>query len=150
MTCLPLERTHQRRAPAHAPQGAARLIAELGEVARAEVGKLVMFPVTPDVFHRIEFRGVTRQPLDREPAPLRADKLGDQPRPVLRQPVPNHQESAWQVTQQMAEEVDHLRGADGAGVEAEVEVLELPRFGGQCWAAVQSLLQSTPFVVDWR
>jgi len=28
--------------------------------------------------------------------------------------------------------------------------LELPRFGGRCWAAVQSLLQMTPFVVDRR
>jgi transposase len=28
--------------------------------------------------------------------------------------------------------------------------LELPRFGGRCWAAVKSLLQMTPFIVDRR
>ena len=28
--------------------------------------------------------------------------------------------------------------------------VELPRLYGRCWAAVQSLLQMTPFVVDWR
>jgi len=61
-------------------------MAELGEVARAEVGKFVIFPVTPDVFDRIEFWGVTRQPLERRPAPLPADKLRDQSRPMRRNP----------------------------------------------------------------
>src|SRR5713226_3149270 len=97
-------------------------MAELAKIARAEVGQLVMFPVAPDVFDRIEFRGVGRQALDREPARLVADELRDQPRPVLRQPVPDHQQLARQVAQQMAEEVDHLGGMDGAGIEPEVEV----------------------------
>lgn len=90
---------------------------------RTEVGQFVLFPVTPDVFHRIEFRGVGRQPLDRESAPLRADKLRDQPRPVLRQPVPDHQKLARQVAQQMAKEIDDLGGVDGAGVEPEIKIL---------------------------
>jgi hypothetical protein len=45
------EGSQQGWAPADAPQSAARLIAELAEIARAEVGQLVMFPVAPDVFH---------------------------------------------------------------------------------------------------
>lgn len=49
-------------------QRAAGLIAELGEIAGTEIGQLVMFLITPDVFHRIEYRGVTRQPLKREAA----------------------------------------------------------------------------------
>jgi len=28
--------------------------------------------------------------------------------------------------------------------------LELPRFGGRCWAAVISVFRMTPLVVDWR
>src|SRR6266849_1959946 len=68
--CCQNERT-RRWAPAHAAQCAARLIAALAEIARAEVGQLVMFRVAPDVFDRIEVRGVGRQALDREPAPLR-------------------------------------------------------------------------------
>src|SRR5260370_26501023 len=80
-----------------------------------------MFQVAPDIFVRIEFWGVGRQPLDRQPAPLRADNLRDQPRPVLRQPVPDHQQLARQVAQQKAEEVGHLGGMEGAGIEPEVE-----------------------------
>ena len=48
------ECSHQRKGAGAC--GAAPLIAELAEVARAEVGNLVMFPVTSDVFHRIAFR----------------------------------------------------------------------------------------------
>ncbi len=119
---MPPAGARQGWAPAHAPQGAAGLIAELGEIARAEVGQFVVFPVAPYVFDRIEFRRVGWQALDGEPAPLRADELRDQPRPMLRQPVPDHQELARQAAQQMAEEVDDLRRTDGAGIEPEVEV----------------------------
>jgi hypothetical protein len=41
---------------------------------------------------------------------------------VLWQPVPDHQQLARQVAQQMAEEVDHLGGMDGAGIKPEVKV----------------------------
>ena len=84
---------------AHTAQRMASLRAELAEVARAEVGHLVMFSVTPDVFRWIEFRSVTGQPRDREPTPLRQDKFADQPRPTGRQPVPDHQQLARQMTQ---------------------------------------------------
>jgi hypothetical protein len=115
------ERTDKRWAPAHAAQGAAGLMAELGEIARAKIGQFVILPITPDVLDRVEFRGVARQPFDHESAALRSDEVADQPRPVCGQPVPYHQELAREVAQQMAEEVDHLRAANGAWIEAEVE-----------------------------
>ena len=49
---------HQGWPAAHAAQRATGVIAELGEVVWAEVGQLVMFPIAPDVLHRIEFRRV--------------------------------------------------------------------------------------------
>jgi hypothetical protein len=54
-------------------------MAELGEVARAEVGQLVLFPVAPDVFQRIEFRRVGGQVCELDPTPLPGDILSDQP-----------------------------------------------------------------------
>ena len=91
---------------------ARRADAELSEIARAEVGQLVTFPVAPDVFHRIEFRHVGRQPLASSAGP--ADH-GVYPRAAgarcCGSPSPDHQ----QVAQQMAEVVDHLGGMDGAG-----------------------------------
>jgi hypothetical protein len=72
-----LEGADQRWTPPHATQGTARVMTELGEIARAEVRQFVMLPVAPDVLHRIEFRRVSRQLLDRQPAPLRGDELLD-------------------------------------------------------------------------
>ena len=59
------EGADQRWTPPHATQGTARVMTELGEIARAEVGQFVMLPVAPEVLHRIEFRRVGRQLLDR-------------------------------------------------------------------------------------
>jgi hypothetical protein len=77
--------------------------AEVGEIVETEVGKLVLFPVTPDLLDRIEFRGVSRQPLDREPTLLRADEMADQARAMRRRPVPHYQQPARQVAQQVAD-----------------------------------------------
>ncbi len=85
------------------------MIAEAGEIARAEVGQFVMFPIAPYVLHRIEFRGIAWQPLDCEPPALGADEVFDQSRPMRRQPVPHHQQLAAQVAQQMAQKVHRLR-----------------------------------------
>src|SRR5208337_610837 len=115
------ERHHQSGPAAHPPKRVASMITELTEVVGAEVGQLMMFPIAPDVLHRIEFGGITRQLLDREPTPLGADKFADQSCPMLWQPVPDHQQLAWQMTQQVAEEVHHLGGANGGGIEPEVK-----------------------------
>ena len=96
------------------------MVAELSEIARAEVGQLVMFPVAPNIFDRIEFWSIGRQPLGGEPAPLCADEFADQPRPMRRQPVPDYQQLARQMAQQMAEEVHHLGRANGRAIESEV------------------------------
>lgn len=116
------ERTDAAWAATHAAQGASGLSAELAEVAGTEVGQLVMFPITPDVLHRIELGRVGRQALGYQPAALRGDKLLDQPRPMSGQSVPHHQQLARQVAQQMAEEVGHLGGPDSAWVAPEVKV----------------------------
>src|SRR5262249_15862854 len=113
---------HQGGPTAHARQGAAGMVAELDEIARTKVGQLVMLPVAPDVLHRIEFGRIGRQLLDYQPALVRGEELLDYPPAVRRQSVPHHQQLARQVTQQMAEEVDYFRGADGAAIEPEVEI----------------------------
>src|SRR6516162_3701027 len=116
------EGADQRWTPPHAPQGTVRVMTELGKIARAEVGQLVMLPVAPEVLHRIEFRRVGRQLLDRQPAPLRGDELLDRVSAMRRQSVPYDHEPTRQMPQQMAEEIDYLGAADGAAIEPEVEI----------------------------
>jgi hypothetical protein len=72
------ESHHQGGPPTHAAQRATRLITELAEVVRAEVRQFMMFPITPDVLDRIEFRRVGGQVLKSDSAALASDQL---PRP---------------------------------------------------------------------
>src|SRR6202035_4158308 len=107
------------------------MITELSEVMGAEVRQLMMFPIAPDVLYRIEFGGVARQPLDREPTALHAEKFADQPRPMCRKPVPDHHQLAGQMTQQVTEEVDDLRCANGRRIEPEVKTPPSHSGGGR-------------------
>ncbi len=58
------ERGDQCRSALHRLESAAREVAEAGEVLWAQIGELVLLEVTPDVFNRVQFRGVTWQRLD--------------------------------------------------------------------------------------
>jgi pimeloyl-ACP methyl ester carboxylesterase len=55
---LPPEGDHQSRTTAHPAQRLARVMAQLPEVLRAEVGQLVLFPVRPQIFDRVQFRSI--------------------------------------------------------------------------------------------
>src|SRR6266550_5206893 len=88
--------------------------------------QFVMFPVAPDVLHRIELRRVARQILDREPAILGRDEFAYQDGSMRGQPVPHDQQLAPQLAQQVAEKIHHLRGADRTLVETEVDDIAAP------------------------
>jgi hypothetical protein len=68
-----------------------------------------MFPIAPDVLHRVEFRRVGGQVLKIDPASLAGDKLSHQPAAMGLRTIPDHQQLARQVAQQMTQEVDLLR-----------------------------------------
>src|SRR5271156_181586 len=44
-----------------AAQGMGGPAGELPEIAGAQVGQLVLFPITPEVLHRVEFRCIRRE-----------------------------------------------------------------------------------------
>jgi len=82
----------------------------------------MMFPITPDVLDRIELRRVSRQVLKLDPAALVGDKLSHQSAAMGLRAIPDHQQLARQVAQQVPEEVHHLGGANSVLVEPEIEV----------------------------
>src|ERR1700693_3313064 len=81
-----------------------------------------MFPITPDVLHRIEFRSRGRQVVQRQAAPLAGDKFPDQVAAMSLGAIPDYQQSARQMTQQVREKVHYLRGADGLSVKPKIKV----------------------------
>jgi hypothetical protein len=111
----------QRAAPPHAPERTACMVAEVAEVLRAEVGQLVVLPVPPDELDGIQLGGICRQPFEGDPAVLRVDELADEAAPVHGEAIPNDQQLARHMAQEVLQELDSLRAADRPGKEAEVK-----------------------------
>ena len=82
----------------------------------------MLFPVRPQILHRIEFGRIGGKEFEPQACALLADKVPYQVAAMTGQAIPNDQELAWQMTQQMLEELDHLRTFDGAGKESKVKV----------------------------
>src|SRR5262245_15386160 len=92
----------------------------------------MMLPVTPQVFHRIQLRCVTRQTLQRQPPVLLSNEVTDDLAPMRGCSVPDHQDLTRNVPQQMGQELDYLRAPDGSLEKPKIEVPPgHPRHGRQ-------------------
>src|SRR2546426_8464772 len=82
----------------------------------------MVLPVRPQVLDRIQFRSVGRQKLQPQPPALLTNEVPNHPAAVTLQAIPDDQQLAPQMAQQVAKEVDHLRAANRTGVEAKIEI----------------------------
>src|SRR5713101_1832131 len=76
----------------------------------------MLFPVAPEVLHRVEFRRVSGQALQFEPGPLAGDPVLDQAAAVRGQAVPDDQQPAREIGQEMAARTD-----PGAAISFQLE-----------------------------
>src|SRR6516164_461638 len=90
----------------------------------------MLLPVTPQIFDRIQLRHVSGQELDFQSFSFLDQEILHHPAAMGGQPVPNHQQLAPQVLQQMLQELHHLGTSDSAGEQAKVEVP--PRHPRRC------------------
>jgi len=97
-------------------------MSEIPKVFWTKVWQCVLLKVAPQVFHWVEFRRVSGHELDLQSLTLSGDKLGDDLAAVDRRAVPEDQEFSGQVAQEMAQEFDHLRAFDAAGMEGKIIV----------------------------
>src|ERR1700732_342753 len=81
----------------------------------------MVFPVAPEVLHRVEFRRVSGQALQFEPGLLAGDPVLDQAAAVSGKAVPDDQQLAREMGQEMRKKLDHLGTANGSRKEPEVE-----------------------------
>lgn len=75
----------------------------------------------PSPFDRIEFRGVGRQPDEREPVRFLFDELAGGDASVRVDAIPDHDDGSGQVLVKLLEELDDVLGANGPGNQAEEE-----------------------------
>jgi hypothetical protein len=101
----------------------------------------MLFAVSPDILHRIEFRGVSRQPLHLDGSSLLGDIVPHQATAVCRQPIPNDRQLARDMSPQVAQEQDDLGSLDASGKELEIEVPNRNAGNGREAFPVEGILQ---------
>lgn len=116
----------------------------MAEIVRAEVRDLVLFEMSPDVFGWIEFWGIGRKEMKLESAVLFVDEIANRVAAVNAQAVPNNQQIAGDVAQQVPQKLNRLGGADGAGEKLEIE----PEQGDAGYR--RQGLPSKVILQDWR
>jgi hypothetical protein len=75
----------------------------------------------PNPFDWIEFRGVGRQPDEREPVRFLFDELAGGDASVRVDAIPDHDDGSGQVLVKLLEELDDVLGANGPGNQTEEE-----------------------------
>src|SRR5579883_2109700 len=87
----------------------------------------MLLPVGPNVFDRIQFRGVAGEVSHPQTLALLGDEVAGNLAAVGRQPVPDDQQRSGNMTEQGLKAVDHLRAFHTALVKPEIEVVERER-----------------------
>ena len=82
----------------------------------------MLFPVTPQILHWVELRGISRKKLNVQPALLPKDKIVDQPAPVASEPIPDDQHLAPDMAQQVLQKLHHFGTANRSRKQAKVKI----------------------------
>jgi hypothetical protein len=101
-------------------QGIANGLVQVMDIIGNEVGQIAILGVVPHHFHRVQVRGIGRQPLDLEP--IRMSFLQQADALAMRvQPVQHDDELAPQLPVQQDQEGDHLLKADVGLKDSKVQ-----------------------------
>lgn len=128
-------------ASAHAAEGTRGVVAQFPSVSGEEVGDFMLLEMRPKIFHRIELRGVSRQPLKPEPATAGGEERLDRLAAVNRGPIPDYQKIAGDVTQEGLQELGGTHSVDAAFVDPEEELAQGDSRDQREFVPVERLLQ---------
>src|ERR1700678_3907039 len=115
------ERAHERGPALHGAQVAACADGKIPEIAGAVGGHGMMLQIAPHAFDRIHLWGIGGQELQGDAAALSFDVFAHESGAVRHQSVPDDQQLLADRLMQHLEELNDLRGANAAVVEAKVE-----------------------------
>ena len=119
---------------------------QLLQVKASQVAQLDLFQVLPQPFHRVEVRRVRRQRLQVDsPAGLVRQECLDLGPPVDRRPVPDHQDAARNLANQVCEERDAMQPVEGMWPHQRVHL----SFGRHA-SHNRQMVARLPLVHDWR
>lgn len=113
------ERTQQGLVLACVAERSGNALAEMKGIVGDEISQVGGFGVAPDVFGGIEFRSISRQPLDADPSAKAGLELaGRRPRDL---PAIPDQRDFPEPTDQLGHELNHILGNDVVIEDVEVE-----------------------------
>ena len=95
---------------------------EMPEIAGAQVGQLVLFPVSPEVLYWVEFRRISRKTFHSDFTVQAFQISPHKLAAVCGYPIPDDEEFTFDVTLKVFQEIDYLFGFDRTGVEAKIKV----------------------------
>lgn len=116
------EGTHERRSQADALDRLTKGHFQLAEMARGEVGEFDLLEIAPNPLVGVELGGVWGEILQREPAVVVVDEPLDRDGPVGIDVVPDEDDPTADMTEQVLEEYEHLRGGNRAPADQDVEL----------------------------
>ena len=119
---MPKGADEARAFPANTTKGMGGPAGELPEIAGAEVGQLVLLPISPEVLYWVEFRRISRETFHPDFTAQTSQVLTHESAAVCGYAVPDDEELALDVTLEVLQEIDHLLCLDRTGVETKVKV----------------------------
>ena len=81
----------------------------------------MLFPMSPDILHRIKFRSISRQELDFYSAIRFLNEIPNQTTAMAAEAVPDNKKIAGNLTHQVCQELHHLGTSDRSGKKPEVK-----------------------------
>jgi hypothetical protein len=121
---LPPKRGDERRSALHGFQAITGEAAELVKIGRAEVGKLMLLQITPNVLSGVELGRVARQRFNLNGAVEPVKIAAHQAAAMGRQSVPDDEQLTLDLSFEGAQKLDDLRAFDRAGKQTEVEAVK--------------------------
>ena len=116
------EGTHECRSQADALDRPTKGHFQLAEMERGEVGEFDLLEIAPDPLVGVEFGGVRGEILQREPTAVVVDEPPDRGGLVGVDVVPDEDDPAAHVPEQMPEEHEHLRGGNRAAADQDIKL----------------------------
>ncbi len=82
----------------------------------------MLFPVTPEVLYRVEFRGISRKTFHPDFSIQIFQVFTSQSASMGGHHVPDNELLAFDVTLKVLQKIDHLLGPDRTGIETKIKV----------------------------
>jgi hypothetical protein len=113
--------SNQYWATSHSLPCSSCIFTKLSPVLRIEIRKIMLFPMSPDISHRIKVRRISRQKLDLYSTSGFLDKIAGQTALVDAKSVQNNKKIASDLAHQMYKELNNLEPSDRSGKQPEVK-----------------------------